>query len=63
MQSVHLSPWMLDLQEHIPDALHDADIEPCTSQLQAGNIKWEIYSFGINILKWFSYLPEQVGKL
>ena len=38
MQSVHLSPWMLDLQEQIPDELHDADREPCTSQLHAKNV-------------------------
>ena len=29
---------MLDLQEHIPDELHDADREPCTSQLHAKNV-------------------------
>ena len=41
LHSEHLSPWIFsDLQEHIPDALHDADREPCSSQLHAENVNY-----------------------
>ena len=39
LHSEHLSPWISsEIQEHIPDASHDADKEPCSSQPHAENI-------------------------
>ena len=37
--SEHWSPWISSvLQEHFPDASHDADREPCSSQPHAENV-------------------------
>ena len=52
LQSEHLSPIMFsEIQEHIPDVLHDGDRDPSTSQLHAENV--------INILH-FRRIPSKV---
>ena len=51
---------MLDLQEHIPDALHDADREPCTSQLHARNVYQRSNILILNLFAVFTSASREV---